>query len=346
MQLGTAADSVAVVARCFRFLCLAAAAVVTAACGGGSGATEPAADEADGLVVVTTVSPITSIAANVIGDLARIQGVVPEGTNSHTYEPPPSVSEVLERADVVFLNGLQLEEPTLALARDVSDAPTVLLGDLIVDPDDHVYDFSFPREDGKPNPHLWTDPTLAKEYARHIADTMIEIDPDHAGEYRSNEEAFAALVDEFDSAMRVALETVPDENRKLVTYHDAFAYWARTYGWTVVGAAEPADFGDPSPRAIAALIDQIEAEGVPAIFGSEVFPSSVLEQVARETGVTYVADLRDDDLPGAPGEPAHSYLGLMQFDYVTIVEALGGDASALEAFEVRNVVPDQASYPQ
>jgi ABC-type Zn uptake system ZnuABC Zn-binding protein ZnuA len=97
---------------------------------------------------------------------------------------------------------------------------------------------------------------------------------------------------------------------------------------------------------VARLIDQVRTEGLPAIFGSEVFPSPVLEQIGRETGVEYVDVLRDDDLPGAPGEPEHSWAGLMRFDYVTMTEALGGDASALRAFTPRDVAPDTAEYPQ
>ena len=325
-----------------------AGALLAAACGGDDGA-DASADQPDDdrPVVVTTVSPITSIAANVIGDLAEVRGVVPEGTNSHTFEPSPSVAEALDGADVVFANGLQLEEPTLALARDVATgAEIVELGDLIVSPDEYLYDFSFPEDGGKPNPHLWTDPTLAKEYARHIADTMAEVDPDNAEAYRANQETFAGIVDEFDIALRTALDTVPEEDRKLLTYHDAYAYWAETYGWTVIGAIQPADFGEPTAKDVADLIDQVRAEDVPAIFGSEVFPSPVLEQIAAETGVTYVDDLRDDDLPGEPGDPEHSYLGLMRFDYVTMVEALGGDATALEEFELRDAVPDRATYPQ
>jgi len=329
-------------------LLLALAGVLAAACGDDATADDARiGDDGDRLVVVTTVSPITSIAADVIGDLAEIRGVVPEGTNSHTYEPSPSVSEVLERADVVFLNGLQLEEPTLALARDVaSDAEIVLLGDLIVSPEEYRYDFSFPEEEGKPNPHLWTDPTLARGYARYIAETMAEVDPGNADAYEANRVEFDAIVDDLDAALRAALDTVPEEDRKLVTYHDAYAYWADSYGWTVVGAVQPNDFGDPSPRAVADLIDQIRAEDVPAIFGSEVFPSPVLETIAQETGAEYVADLRDDDLPGEPGDGEHSWLSLMRANYTTIVEALGGDASALDALEPRRVGPDTAEYPQ
>ncbi len=327
---------------------LALVAVLAAACAGDDTADDAvSATSGGGLVIATTVSPITSITSSIVGDLADVRGIVPEGTNSHTFEPPPSVSEILDGADVVFVNGLQLEEPTLALARTVAaDAEIVLLGDLIVSPEQYLYDFSFPEDDGKPNPHLWTDPTLAAEYARHITDTMVEVDPDNAEAYEANRLAFVAELDAFDTALREALDSVPEGNRKLLTYHDAYAYWAKTYGWSVIGAIQPADFGDPTPREVADLIDQVRAAGVPAIFGSEVFPSPVLAQIADEAGVDYVDDLRDDDLPGEPGDADHSYLGLMKFDYVTIVSALGGDPSALEAFEVTDGATDQAMYPQ
>ena len=134
--------------------------------------------------------------------------------------------------------------------------------------------------------------------------------------------------------------------RVLLTYHDAYAYFAEDYDWTVIGAIQVSDFEDPTPREVGALIKQVESEKVKAIFGSEVFPSPVLEQIGRETGVRYVDVLRDDDLPGKPGDPEHSWVGLMHFDYVTMTEALGGDASALKAFKPDNVAPDEAEYPQ
>jgi len=333
------------------------AAVIATSCGGSDASTagdtsaessEESTQSPSGLTVVTTVAPITSIAANIIGDRADIVGIVPEGTNSHTFEPPPSAAQLLTEADVVFINGLQLEEPTkeLANANLADGVPLVELGDETIDVDQYKYDFSFPEAEGKPNPHLWTDPTLVKVYADLILETMVEVDPEGEAEYTENHAAFVALVDQFDIAVRASLDTVPEDMRKLVTYHDAYAYFADTYGWTVVGAIQPANFGEPTPSEVVELIEQIEAEGVPAVFGSEVFPSPVLEQVANETGAEYIDDLRDDDLPGVPGEPEHSWLGLMKFNFITMTEALGGDASALEPFEVRNVVPDKATYPQ
>jgi ABC-type Zn uptake system ZnuABC Zn-binding protein ZnuA len=298
------------------------------------------------VMIATTVAPITSIVANIVGDRAEVEGIVPEGTNSHTFEPRPSVAELLSEADVLYLNGLQLEEPTRELAEaNLRDgAEIVELGPLTIGEDEYLYDVAFPREDGAPNPHLWTDPLLARRYAEIVADDMAARDPANADYYAANYRSFAALIDELDAAMRASFATVP--NRQLLTYHDAYAYFAQDYDWEVVGAIQVSDFEDPTPREVVDLIEQVRAEGVPAIFGSEVFPSPVLEQIGRETGASYVDVLRDDDLPGSPGEAQHSWLGLMTFDFVTMTEALGGDASALRAVEVRNVAPDQATYPQ
>jgi len=321
-------------------------ALVGAGCGDDDEGGGNAAGGDDRLKIATTVAPITSIVANIVGDRADVEGIVPEGTNSHTFEPEPSVAELLSEADVVYINGLVLEEPTKELAdQNLKDgAEVVELGTMTIPEEEYLYDFSFPEEGGKPNPHLWTDPTLALRYAEIVKDDMSERDPNNADYYADNYEKFSEVIDEFDAAMRESFETIP--KRELLTYHDAYAYFAKTYDWEVIGAIQVSDFEDPTPGEVADLIDQVKEAGVPAIFGSEVFPSPVLEQIGREAGVEYVDVLRDDDLPGEPGSDDHSWLGLMRFDFITMTEALGGDASASEAVKVRNVAPDEATYPQ
>ena len=248
----------------------------------------------------------------------------------------------------MLINGLQLEEPTKDLAEQnmKDDAVLVELGDEVLPEEDYIFDFSFPEEDGKPNPHLWTDPTYAVEYAEVITETFSEQDPDNADYYEKNLEAFTEKANALADALRADQASVPDGNLKLVTYHDAYAYFAETFGWTVVGAVQPKNFEDPTPAEVALLIDQVNSEGVTTIFGSEVFPSAVLEEIGRATDVRYEDTLRDDDLPGEPGEADHSWLGLMRYNYETMIEGLGGTVEQLPTVDTEDVAPDEAEYPQ
>ena len=332
-------DSSAAIAKNANFVCPAGAAL--------AGADRPGPPTGR-LQITTTVAPITSIIANIAGDRADVYGIVPEGTNSHTYEPKPSVAERFAKTDIVFTNGLSLEDPTRELAdqNKPAQAQVVELGSIVLTPDEYIYDFSFPRDGGKPNPHLWTNPPMARCYAVIAGSVLAKADPANAAYYRANTVAFTAKVDKLNEAFNTASKTVPAKNRKLLTYHDAYAYFSAFYGWKVIGAIQVSDFEEPTPKEVAELIKQIKAEDVPAIFGSEVFPSPVLEQIGKEAGVSYVDTLRDDDLPGGPGDPDHSYLGLMKFDFVTMVRSLKGDPSSLESFDATDVVPDSADYPQ
>lgn len=293
-------------------------------------------DAADGkLKVVTTVAPISSIVRNVGGDRIDLHGIVPDGSDSHTFEPAPSDAILLSKADIVFANGLSLEDPTLKLAQAnmKSGAEIVTLGDQTIKPDQYVFDFSFPKDEGHPNPHLWMNPMFAKRYAEIAAATLAKRDSANAAYYQANEQRFAAALDKLDAGIAAAAATVPPEHRKLLTYHDSFAYFAPRYGFTVIGAVQPSDFSEPSPQEVAALIDQIKREQVPAVFGSEVFPSDVLEQIAREANAKYIDKLRDDEPPGPPGAPEHTYLGLMLDDMQLMIPALGGNVDALQGIE-------------
>jgi len=313
-----------------------------------AGAIRAGPTEGTQLQVVTTVAPITSIVANIAGERARVTGLIPEGEDSHTFEPRPSAAKVLSSADVVLVNGLKLEDPARELAVE-NLGPTgqlIELGTLTIEPEQYIYDFSFPKEGGKPNPHLWTNPPMARCYASITASVLAKADPRNADYYKANAARYTARLDELDQLMVQASSAMPEADRELLTYHDAYAYFAQHYGWKVIGAIQVSNFNEPTPKEVAALIEQIRTERVRAIFGSEVFPSPVLEQLGRETGVAYVDTLRDDDLPGAPGDPDHSFLGLMKFDFVTMVGSLGGDPSALRGFDAGDVAPDRAEYPQ
>ena len=232
----------------------------------------------------------------------------------------------------------------LARANMKKGAPLLLLGDKTITEKEHIYDFSFPKEHGHPNPHLWLNPQHAMRYATLIRDELIRLDPNNKSAYEANAAAFLKKLNAFDSAIEESVKTIPESNRRLLTYHDSWPYFARRYGFKIVGAVQPSDFSDPSPREVIRLIDQIRKEKVPAVFGSEVFPSPVLEQIAREGKTSYIDKLRDDELPGRPGDPQHSYIGMMVENLTIMFEALGGSGEALKKVDPAPVAGSAADY--
>ena len=296
--------------------------------------------------IVTTVAPITSIVENVVGDKVEIAGIIPEGVNSHTFEPIPSDSKLLASADLIILNGLDLETPTLKLVRAnlKPGASIYTLGDKTVKETEYIYDFSFPKEQGHPNPHLWLNLEYAMRYASLVRDQLAQVDPKNGTAYQENTAKFLKNLESLDQAIKDGSGTIPPQNKRLLTYHDSWPYFARRYGFQVIGAVQPSDFADPSPKEVARLIDQIRMEKVPAVFGSEVFPSPVLEQIAREGKSRYIAKLRDDELPGKPGDSRHSYVGMMVENITIMFEALGGSAEALKKVDTAPVAGAHADY--
>jgi ABC-type Zn uptake system ZnuABC Zn-binding protein ZnuA len=287
---------------------------------------------------------------NIGGTRIELEGIVPEGTSSHTFEPAPSLASVVAQADLFIANGLFLEEPSIEMARANKKPGAVILtlGDKAIAREEWVFDFSFPESEGHPNPHLWTAPHLALKYAELIRDELVVLDPANADYYNENFEKLKVRIEDLDRRIAEAVETIPSENRKLLTYHDSFPFFGSRYGLEIIGAVQPSDFTEPSAREVADLIDQVREQQVPAIFGSEVFPSPVMEQIASEGGAEFIDQLRDDDLPGAPGESRHTYLGLMLTNMEIMIPALGGSVEAFEGFDPSLVFEGEsrAIYPQ
>lgn len=292
--------------------------------------------------VVSTVAPITNIIHNVGGNRIELHGIIPEGMDSHTFEPAPSDVKYISEADLIVLNGLHLEIPTekLTESRKKKDAQILKLGDNTITKKDWIYDFSFPEDKGDPNPHLWMNVAYTMKYAVLVRNRLIKIDPENSDYYKRNADKFLQRLNQLDKAIFKAVKTIPEKNRKLLTYHDSWAYFARRYGMKVIGAIQPSDFAEPSPREIAGIIDQLKKENVPAIFGSEVFPSKVEEQIAREVKIKHITTLRDDDLPGKLDSKEHTYIGMMLENMRNMMPALGGRTDAFTPIDPSNIVEE------
>ena len=305
-------------------------------------AQENSTQEVNKLNIVTSVAPITNIVQNIGGEKINLIGLVPEGVNSHTFDLVPSDAIKINNADLIIIDGLNLETEVEKIANNAiaknSKIHLLKLGDNTVDKADWIFDFSFPKEKGDPNPHLWLNVYYAIKFANLTRDKLIEIDPFNSKYYTENSKKYTKLLKQLDNGIKKSIMTIPPENRKLLTYHDSWAYFAPRYGMTVIGAIQPSDFGEPSPKDVADLIDQVRAEEVPAIFASEVFPTNIIDQIAKEGNITVVETLSDDDLPGKPGENNHSYVGMMIENMKNMILPLGGNIEELKNINPKNIL--------
>jgi ABC-type Zn uptake system ZnuABC Zn-binding protein ZnuA len=268
---------------------------------------------ANALTVVTTLTVLADLIAQVGGDRLQVKALVPPGGEVHTYQPTPADVQAVARARIVFYNGAQLEEWMDATIRNAgrSDLPIVVLSQGLP---------TITESGGDPNPHLWLDVALAKVYVEKIRDQLRGVDPPNAAQYAERATAYLAQLDDLDRWVQAEVERIPKARRKLVTFHDAFPYFARRYGFSLHGVIVGSPGKEPSARDLALLARRIRRDEVPAVFAESQFNPKVLEVLARDAGVKVVTNLYSDSLSSGP--EAESYIALMRHNVTQIVRAL------------------------
>jgi ABC-type Zn uptake system ZnuABC Zn-binding protein ZnuA len=287
-----------------------------------------------------SIPPLADLVQRIGGDRVEVVSVVPQGVDGHTYEPSPTDVAGLAGADIMFLASEDLNPSVtrIVAANLPPGAVTIDLMSLTVSENEAIADRTHSHgADGShshANVHVWTDPTIAMRWVMAIRDQLIARDPAGSQQYAANAEVLSGQLQALHQAIIEATATVPEAFRTLVVYHDSWSYFGRTYGYKVVGALQAADFAEPSAAEMSKMIEQVRSAGVPVFFGAAVFPTEVLQRVSDESGVPYVADLSDDELPGVPGEVRHSYVGMMIDNVRNIVSSLGGDTASLDSLSL------------
>jgi len=279
-----------------------------------SACSAPASTPADGrLPVVATTSIIGDVAAQVGGARVNVRVLLPTGADPHAYEPRPQDIAALTDAELVLVNGLGLEQTLSSMLENA--ATTVVVSD-------GIQALPFSGEEGGLDPHVWQDPNNVMVWAQNIADAFSKADPANADEYAANTDIYIKELSALDGWITEQVAQIPEANRRLVTEHATFGYFAARYGFEQVGAILPSlsTGSSPSAQELAKLEDTIRASGVKAIFvGSTVSPD-LSRRVADDTGVQLVT-LFTDSLSAAGGQ-ADSYLAFMHYNVTAIVEAL------------------------
>jgi ABC-type Zn uptake system ZnuABC Zn-binding protein ZnuA len=310
-----------------------AAALALAACGPSASTGSPsqasASPEAGAVQVIATTTVLADLVANVGGTKVVVESLVPKGGEVHTFDPTPSDLTRVAEADLVVMNGLGLDEWLAQMVADSgTTAPLVELGEELPDvtyieggeehaagpetsPDPHGH--------GAVNPHLWLNVEYASKYVGRIVEALAAADPEDAAVYLANGSAYQARLAALDGWVKDQIATVPEANRKLVSFHEAFPYYAAAYGLEIVGTIVSAPGQDPSAGEIATLVEAIKASGAKAVFTEAQFSPDLAQAVASEAGVPVVSDLYNDSLGDAPVD---SYEGLIRWDTEKTVEAL------------------------
>jgi ABC-type Zn uptake system ZnuABC Zn-binding protein ZnuA len=274
-----------------------------AACGSGS------AGSSHGLDVVATTTQIGDWARAVAGPDASVHQLLQPNTDPHEYEPRPSDVEATAGADLVFENGDQLDQwMSKVVSSAGGDSTVVDLGATV--PVKLPGEASGP-EASRYDPHWWHDPRNAIAAVEHIEAALSQAEPSKKAEFESRAKAYVARLRALDSGIAACFAQAPKPERKLVTDHDAFNYFAARYGIRVVGAIIPSQTTQAQPSAgeTTQLIGLIEREHVHAVFPESSINARLARAVARETGARSDFSLYGDTL-GPQGSPGATYLGM------------------------------------
>ncbi|HEU4321823.1 MAG TPA: metal ABC transporter substrate-binding protein, partial [Roseiflexaceae bacterium] len=269
------------------------------------------------LRAVTTMSVLADMISRVGGDRVQAENIIPVGAGPEDYQPTPEDAQKIARADVLFYNGFGLEEwltdlfqsagkpglPQIEVARGLTPLG---VGD---------------EEFAEGNPHFWLSAENGARYVANIRDGLIQVDPAGKDVYTGNAERYIAELTALHTELKRQAESIPETERKIVTNHDAFPYFAQAYGFTVVGNVLGNPEAEPSAGEVAELVQKIKAEQVKAIFSEAQFSPRLTQTIADEAGITVISNLYTDSL-GDNGSGITTYADMLRYNMRTIVEAL------------------------
>ena len=292
-----------------------ALAAALAGCAGG--AADGDADD-DRPVVLTTFTVLADMAQNVAGEHLRVESLTKVGAEIHGYEPTPGDVRRAADADLILDNGLGLEA-WFAQFVDSVDVPHVVVSDGV-----EPIDISGDAYAGLPNPHAWMSPVNAAIYVDNMVSAFGELDPENADDYAANGEAYKAELQEVFDGLLAELDAVPEAERALVTCEGAFSYLARDAGLDEVYIWPVNAEQQATPQRIAAVIERVDDDGIPAVFCESTVSDRPMQQVVEATGAAFGGTLYVDSL-SEPDGPVPTYLDLLRHDAELIVAGLRGE---------------------
>jgi ABC-type Zn uptake system ZnuABC Zn-binding protein ZnuA/ABC-type Mn2+/Zn2+ transport system permease subunit len=298
---------------------LGALALLGGGCGGGSG------DGGSGqrLDVVATTTQVGDFVREVGGEAVKVDQILQPNSDPHDYEPRPSDVSGAASASLVFVSGDGLDEWAEEVVSDSGgDAEVIDLGAIVPE---RLPGETTGEEASKYDPHWWHDPRNTEAAVRKIERSLASADPSQSAEFERNADAYIARLKALDAGIAKCIDSVPAGQRKLVTDHDAFGYFANRYGLEVVGAVIPGQTtqAQPSAKDLSQLADTIDEEGVKALFPESSLSPDVAEAIARQTGASADYTLYGDTL-GPEDSDGATYLEMEEANADSVARGLTG----------------------
>ncbi|MES2309245.1 MAG: metal ABC transporter substrate-binding protein [Verrucomicrobiota bacterium] len=246
---------------------------------------------ADKIKIVTTFLPIYAHTKSIVGDLAEVHSLVESGGEPHDFQFKPSDMKKLSEAQVIVMNGVGIETWLEKPLSKFKDGQKVIIDtsagiDLLDNPEvielTAAHQSFRHEENGAKNPHIWLDPLNAKIQVKNILKGLIQADPPNKMAYERNAERYLLQLDQLNQDFKTEVETL--KNKNLITFHDAFPYLAKRYGFHYLGCIEDFPEKSPSPRVLKEMVDLIQKNQVTTVFVEEGYSQRSLQSIARESG--------------------------------------------------------------
>ncbi|MCU0551917.1 MAG: zinc ABC transporter substrate-binding protein [Leptolyngbya sp. Prado105] len=270
--------------------------------------------------VVSTSTILTDLAGAIATETIEILGILQPGADPHTYEPVPADTAALEKADLILYNGYNLEPGLIRLMQAAgANAKQIAIGEIIPP-------LQLEKAGQKvPDPHVWGNVQNVVKMAAAIRDALISLVPNDREKMTQNADRLSADLNRLDTWIKQQIQTIPEQNRRLVTTHDAFQYYGKAYNLAIAGTLIGISTEEqPSAQTVQKLVQLIKATRVPAIFAETTINPALIQTVAQEAGVKLAPNELYSDSIGARGSEGETYIKMMVANTTTIVEALGG----------------------
>jgi manganese/zinc/iron transport system substrate-binding protein len=280
-------------------------------------------DKSGKLKVVTTTSMLTDLVNNIGGDLVEIKGLMGAGVDPHLYKASEGDVSKLAGADIIFYNGLHLEGKLVEVFEKMgSSKKTIALGEFL--PKEELIDSEYFASNY--DPHVWFNIQFFKNFAKTITAQLSEADPAHTLAFSENEKKYLEKLEALEIAIKETIAALPEEKRILVTAHDAFNYFGKSYGFNVVGLQGLSTATEAGVQDVQRLSQFIIDNNVKAIFVESSVPRRTIEALeaavlSKNHAVTIGGSLYSDAL-GNPGTDEGTYIGMFTYNVNTIVNAL------------------------